>query len=133
MLRKLHRANIVILTISLISFHGVWSWSLLRDGILKDGTCLLFGNFLTNDTSIDPEVLQDQVMIQVATWHIFDSMREFVWLRLQMNNDNYMMFKGQPMGLQAFIEDTIKDGSCILLVQGSNVEIPRRSYNKVQP
>ena len=110
---------------------GIFSINLLRNGILKDGTCLLLSNFVMNQSLVDNEIFRDQVMINTATWHMLDGLREFTWIRLQMNSGHDMVIRHEQFGLQGFVEDNIKDTSCVFLIEGSPLGIPAWYINKV--
>ncbi len=124
---------VIALVLPLFVINGVMSRDLLKDGILNDGTCLIIGNFITNQSLIDNELFQDQVMIQTAAWNILDDLREFTWMMLRMNNRHILMIKDEQYALQGFIEDNFKDVSCVLLIEDSHLNVPTEYKDRVGP
>ena len=92
----------------------------LHKNLFMDGHCLLFGNFLNDSTLIDSELFKDQVMVLTATRNIFDHLREFTSIDVLLSNFYRMQLIDAVSKFHGFVEDTIKDPNCIVLVHGSH-------------
>ncbi len=95
--------------------------NVLHKNLFQDGTCLLFGNFLNKNSTIDYELYNDQVMILINTWHTLDHLREYVSVKMLISSNFKMQFFDGVYAFQGFVEDTIKTADCVILVHGSTV------------
>ncbi len=92
------------------------SWNQLRQGIFKDGNCLLFGHFIDKNMSIDINLFQDQVMI-LSSHHHSGALNENVHLDMRWTGMSYF-FRIPFLDFHMFMEDSMQSVDCIVLLSG---------------
>ena len=97
--------------------------------MFRNGTCLLFGRFLTHNSSFDFDLLQDQVMILSALPHN-EVLNEVTRLRLIWSSKLDTHYESRVLTFHGFIEDTMKDTSCVVLLDGSQ-QVSQKKINEV--
>ena len=102
-----------------LAFIRVHSFDPIRNGLLKNGTCLLIGNFLPKRGLMD---LEDQVMILNSLDHK-QVLNKDVVINIQVTVDDNLKMMTQYSSFQAFIEDSIKGPSCAVLLQANTSEM----------
>ena len=102
----------------------VWSLDIIRDGLLKNGSCLLFGHQFRRNTSLPlEELLNDQVMILSRVKDRYDP-NEIKYLVAQWSNEHLTYMRDNVLDFHVFMGETIKQATCIVLaLDNTNVTL----------
>ncbi len=80
--------------------------------------CFLIGRFLAPNSSFDFSLLDGQVMLLSNLRLDNDYLSPSIYLALTLSRNIYI-YDESILTFQGFIEDTFKDASCVMLVDGS--------------
>ena len=105
---------------------------LLRHGVLKNGQCLLLGYGLTRNSSIDINLLKDQVML-LADENILKTGNDLTILNVRASHDFEFHISEFQFGFHNFLEDSLKEPEpCQVLALGLKSSLNARYLRVLQ-